>query len=33
MLRDTLFFYKAKCNNAPLHVIELNIIGKITIRL
>ena len=33
MLRDTLFFYKAKCINATLHVVELNIFGRITILL
>ena len=33
MLRDMLFFHKAKYNNATLQVAELHIIGKITIGL
>ena len=31
MLRDMLVFYKAKCNNATLLVVELNIFTRITI--
>ena len=31
MLRDTLFFYKAKCNNTTFLDVELIVFGRITI--